>query len=216
MAFLQPRIWAWAASASVASLAMLQQGGAIPLKGMRGMVADADAPKGALDPKEFKPFKLIEKEKLTANTYRYRFELPGGEQSGIFTASCLVTKAMMLEKPEDEKPKAVIRPYTPTSAPDAKGYLDLVVKTYPTGKMSKHIGDLSVGDSLEMKGPIPKLAYSANMKKAIGMVAGGTGLAPMLQIIDAVLSDPTDKTELSLMYANVSEEDIILKDFHST
>lgn len=38
--------------------------------------------------------------------------------------------AMLKAKPEDEKPKAVIRPYTPTSPPDAKGYLDLVVKVY--------------------------------------------------------------------------------------
>jgi hypothetical protein len=40
----------------------------------------------------------------------------------------LVSRAMLKEKPEDEKPKAIIRPYTPTSAPDARGYMDLVVK----------------------------------------------------------------------------------------
>ncbi len=38
---------------------------------------------------------------------------------------------LLKEKPEDEKPKAVVRPYTPTSPPDAKGYMDLVVKVYP-------------------------------------------------------------------------------------
>lgn len=48
--------------------------------------------------------------------------------SGLYTASCLVTKAMMKEKPEDEKPKAVVRPYTPVSPPDARGYMDLIVK----------------------------------------------------------------------------------------
>ena len=32
------------------------------------------------------------------------------------------------------------------------------------------------------------------------------------QVIDAVLANPEDKTELSLVYANVSEADIILKE----
>eukprot|EP00195_Chlamydomonas_chlamydogama_P016022 CAMPEP_0202889976 /NCGR_PEP_ID=MMETSP1392-20130828/509_1 /ASSEMBLY_ACC=CAM_ASM_000868 /TAXON_ID=225041 /ORGANISM="Chlamydomonas chlamydogama, Strain SAG 11-48b" /LENGTH=297 /DNA_ID=CAMNT_0049573441 /DNA_START=119 /DNA_END=1012 /DNA_ORIENTATION=- len=173
--------------------------------------ADAKAPEGALNPNEFKAFKLIKKEKLTHNTNLYRFELPNNQVAGLKTASCLVTKAMLKEKPEDEKPKAVVRPYTPTSPPDAKGYLDLVIKVYPTGKMGPYIDSLKIGDTLEMKGPIPKYPYSPNIKKKIGMVAGGTGITPMLQVIDAVLSNPEDKTEISLVYGNVSEADIILK-----
>jgi len=33
-----------------------------------------------------------------------------------------------------------------------------------------------------MKGPIPKYPYQPNIKKNIGMIAGGTGLTPMLQV----------------------------------
>ncbi|GLI66870.1 hypothetical protein VaNZ11_010861 [Volvox africanus] len=174
--------------------------------------ADAPASKGALDPNEFRAFKLKEKKQLTRNTFLYRFELPAGQTSGIYVASCLVTRAMLKAKPEDEKPKAVVRPYTPTSAPDAKGYLDLVVKVYDKGVMSKHIDSLKIGESLEMKGPIKKYPYEANAKKHIGMVAGGTGITPMLQVIDAILDNPDDKTQVSLVYANVTEGDIILKD----
>jgi cytochrome-b5 reductase len=43
------------------------------------------------------------------------------------------------------------------------------------------------------------------------MIAGGTGITPMLQIIRAVLKNPDDKTKISLIYANVSVEDILLK-----
>jgi hypothetical protein len=49
------------------------------------------------------------------------------------------------------------------------------LKNYEKGVMSSHIHHLKVGDKLSMKGPFPKLAYTANMKKSIGMVAGGTG-----------------------------------------
>ena len=43
------------------------------------------------------------------------------------------------------------------------------------------------------------------------MIAGGTGITPMLQIIRAALKNPQDPTRLSLIYANVNYEDILLK-----
>ena len=43
------------------------------------------------------------------------------------------------------------------------------------------------------------------------MIAGGTGITPMLQIIRAALKNPRDKTKLNLVYANVNYEDILLK-----
>lgn len=44
------------------------------------------------------------------------------------------------------------------------------------------------------------------------MVAGGTGVTPMYQIIKHILRDPRDETQLSLLFANVSQQDILLKD----
>jgi cytochrome-b5 reductase len=175
------------------------------------VLADASAPAGALDPNNFKAFKLIKKDQLTHNTFFFRVELPNNQVSGLFTASCVVFKTMMKDKPEDELPKPVVRPYTPVSSPDAKGYIDFVIKVYPTGKMGNYIKSLSIGDNIEIKGPIPKYPYQTNIKKRIGMVAGGTGIAPMLQVIDAILSNPADNTEISLVYGNVSESDILLK-----
>ncbi len=44
------------------------------------------------------------------------------------------------------------------------------------------------------------------------MIAGGTGIAPMYQVVRALLDDPTDKTKLHLLFANRSEADILMKD----
>ncbi|GKF39039.1 NADH-cytochrome b5 reductase-like protein, partial [Tanacetum coccineum] len=68
------------------------------------------------------------------------------------------------------KKKYVVRPYTPISDPDSKGYFDLMIKIYPEGKMSQHFDKLKPGDVVEVKGPIEKLRYTPNMKKHIGMV----------------------------------------------
>ena len=36
----------------------------------------------------------------------------------------------------------------------------------------------------------------------LGLIAGGTGITPMLQIIKAVLKDSEDTTTVSLLFAN--------------
>lgn len=47
--------------------------------------------------------------------------------------------------------------------------------------------------------------------KSVGMIAGGTGITPMLQVIRAVLKDPNDHTVCYLLFANQSEKDILLR-----
>jgi ferredoxin-NADP reductase len=42
--------------------------------------------------------------------------------------------------------------------------------------------------------------------KHFGMIAGGTGITPMLQVIQAIFRDTSDKTTtMSLLYANQSK-----------
>lgn len=48
-------------------------------------------------------------------------------------------------------------------------------------------------------------------KKKLGLVCGGTGITPMLQIIRAILKNPDDRTEIWLLFANQTEEDILLR-----
>jgi len=114
----------------------------------------------ALDPTKFKAFKLEEIYSISHNTKRYRFGLTEDQELGLPVASCLVVKAPIGKDGED-----VIRPYTPVSQPNDTGFFDLIIKEYPQGVMSKHIASLQPGDSLEVKGPFPKISYTANMKK---------------------------------------------------
>ncbi|KAL4558172.1 hypothetical protein LXL04_036370 [Taraxacum kok-saghyz] len=55
------------------------------------------------------------------------------------------------------------------------------------------------------------IRYTPNMKKHIGMNAGGSGITPRLQVIEAIVKNPDDTTKVSLIYANVSPDDILLK-----
>lgn len=44
------------------------------------------------------------------------------------------------------------------------------------------------------------------------MLAGGTGITPMLQLVRAIIKDPADETQVSLLFANQTEKDILLRD----
>ncbi|KAJ2888281.1 hypothetical protein IWW38_004969, partial [Coemansia aciculifera] len=160
----------------------------------------------ALDPTSFVPFKLKEIIPINHDTSMFRFALKPDQELGLDITSCLVVKANV---GNDEKP--TIRPYTPVSTQHARGYFDLVIKKYATGKMSSHIHAMAIDDVLEVKGPIQKLPYKTGALKEIGMVAGGSGITPMLQLIQHVLADPNDHTKLTLVFANKSEDDIILR-----
>lgn len=56
-----------------------------------------------------------------------------------------------------------------------------------------------------------KFEYKANEFENIAMVAGGSGVTPMLQVAQHVLANPADKTKLTLIFGNVTEQDIICR-----
>ncbi|KAF3041743.1 NADH-cytochrome b5 reductase [Didymella heteroderae] len=150
---------------------------------------------------------LEKSEIVNHNTKKLTFKLPEEDQeSGLPVASAVITK---YKGPEMKKP--VIRPYTPISDVDQKGTVDFIIKKYPDGPMSEHMHNLEPGQRLDIKGPIPKYQWSENKHEHIALIAGGTGITPMWQTARAIFKNPNDKTKVTLVFGNVSEEDILLK-----
>merc|ERR1712098_403592 len=106
----------------------------------------------------------------------------------------------------------VVRYYTPTTPHHHKGHFDLVIKVYPQGKMSQYIDKLAIGDSILVSGPKGLHVYKRNQSKHLGLIAGGTGITPCYQLIQQILDDPEDHTQVSLLYGNLTEDDIIIRD----
>ncbi|KAI4187136.1 MAG: hypothetical protein L6R41_003001 [Letrouitia leprolyta] len=151
--------------------------------------------------------KLESVEEINHNTKKFRFALPDKDDvSGLQIASALLTK---FKGPEMEKP--VIRPYTPTSDEDARGHIDFVIKRYPNGPMSEHLHNMEPPQRLDFKGPIPKYPWAPNKHDHIALIAGGTGITPMYQLCRAIFNNPDDKTKVTLVFGNITEEDILLK-----
>ncbi|KAF2839444.1 ferredoxin reductase-like protein [Patellaria atrata CBS 101060] len=155
----------------------------------------------------FLSLKLDSVDIVTPNVKRLRFALPEEDAvSGIKTTSAIITK---YKGPNMEKP--VIRPYTPTSDEETRGFMEFHIKRYPDGPMSQHLHNMEPGQRLDIKGPIPKYPWAPNKHEHIALIAGGTGITPMWQLANTIFKNQDDKTKVTLVFGNISEDDIILK-----
>ncbi|KAL2310005.1 hypothetical protein Nmel_006242 [Mimus melanotis] len=59
--------------------------------------------------------------------------------------------------------------------------------------------------------PNKKSEAEKKFAKHLGMIAGGTGITPMLQLIRQITNDPKDSTKCYLLFANQTENDILLR-----
>lgn len=142
-------------------------------------------------------------------------------------------------KPDQDKGKTEIhRTYTPVTGNELPGYVDVVVKIYRPGqfkmpdgsevswanggKGSLYLDGKKPGDFIEIMGPLGvneylgagmfKLPGRTVAVKHIGMLAGGTGLTPMMQVVMAALRNPRDTCNFYMIYANKTEDDILCLD----
>ncbi|XP_065169603.1 NADH-cytochrome b5 reductase 2 isoform X2 [Atheta coriaria] len=173
---------------------------------------------------------LIEKEEVSHDTRRFRFGLPSEKH---VLGLPIGQHIHLLATIDDD---LIIRSYTPVSSDDDHGYVDLVVKIYfknvhprfpDGGKMTQYLENLKIGDTIDVRGPSGRLQYlgagqfsikklrkdppTITTAKRVNMIAGGTGITPMLQLIRHITKDPSDKTELRLLFANQTEKDILVR-----
>ncbi|KAJ5637540.1 Cytochrome b5 [Penicillium lividum] len=159
-----------------------------------------------LEPRTWKNFPLIRKDTVSPNVYRFVFGLPHEDDIlGLPTGQHIALRATI-------NGESVSRSYTPVSNNTDLGRIELLVKVYPQGKMTKHLESMKIGDMIEIRGPKGAMQYNTSYAKQIGMIAGGTGITPMYQLIRAICDDETDSTQISLLYANNTEEDILLRE----
>lgn len=168
----------------------------------------AEKPPSMLSGSEFTSLKLLDAIPYNHNTTQFFFALPCKHAPlDLPVASMLVVKS---DDCVDEKGVPVVRPYTPINQ-SIRGQLCLLVKDYPEGKMSSHMFNMKIGDTLDFKGPWMKTKYEANKFKELGMIAGGTGVTPMLQVLEEILKNKDDNTKVSLLFANEEERDILCR-----
>jgi len=176
------------------------------------------------------PLELIEREEISHDTRRFRFRLPTPDHVlGLPVGQHIYLSARI-------NGQMIVRPYTPVTCDDDKGYMDLVIKVYfknvnpkfpDGGKMSQYLENMTIGQTIDVRGPSGLLEYRGHgifaikpdkksppnltTARKVNMISGGTGITPMLQLIRSVVKDDTDNTQLALIFANQTENDILLR-----
>ena len=207
----------------------------------KDMPGDVLYEKKFLDKSEKKKVKLVKKISLSSDTSLLRFGFPDSSETlGLPIGKHFKVIMPNLQGVEAGKwngrldPEAgkaeIQRSYTPTSCDDDVGYVDLVVKHYRPGmrqnfpdggKVSQQLGEMFVGEEIVIQGPFGRVEYKGVGKfkvgsklmnrTKIGMMAGGSGITPILQVVVAALKNKDDPTQFSLIYANQTEGDILLR-----
>ena len=177
---------------------------------------------------DFKKYPLVKKESLSHDTRKFTFGLPKGHVLGLPTGQHISLRF------KGDDGKAVMRSYTPVSDNSTIGEVSIVVKVYKAGvhpkfpeggKMSQHLDSLKIGDTIEMKGPKGHMEYrkggrftvkplgkpmEARQTNQIIMIAGGTGITPMLQLLHFIFENPGEQgIKVNLLYANQSKRHIV-------
>ncbi|XP_077005676.1 NADH-cytochrome b5 reductase-like [Tamandua tetradactyla] len=159
-----------------------------------------------LSQETFLAFSISAVDRLTKDTYLVRFSLPGNSQLGLQPGQHLILRGTV----DDLE---IQRAYTPISPANAEGYFEVLIKCYQTGLMSRYVKSWRAGDTAFWRGPFGGFFYKPNQYGELLMLASGTGLAPMVPILQSITDNAYDETFVTLVGCFKTFEGIYLKTF---
>ncbi len=75
-----------------------------------------------------------------------------------------------------------VRAFSMANAPSANSEIELIVRIFPGGKFSEYLKHAQRGQPVRVSGPVGSLRVRLSYRKIL-MIAGGSGLAPMLSML---------------------------------
>jgi ferredoxin-NADP reductase len=105
------------------------------------------------------------------------------------------------------------RSYSIASEPERTGEIDLTVERIEDGEVSSYMHDvLIIGDQIEVRGPIGGyFVWEANGMEPILLVAGGSGIVPLMSMIRHRAAAGST-TPARLLYSSRTSEDVVYAD----
>lgn len=101
------------------------------------------------------------------------------------------------------------RYYSPANAPRADGGIELHVRAIDGGWVSSAlVAVATVGDVLELGSPVGDMHLDARSDADLLLVAGGTGLAPLVAMVEDALSDASVPRRIHLFHEAADEADL--------
>ena len=152
----------------------------------------------------YKSFEIVKVDKISNDSFIYTFDLGSNCSLGLSVGQHIILKQ------ERENGSSITRQYTPISDLDEIGSFKILIKIYDSGKMTQIVKKWKVGDKIPWRGPFGSFKYMPGQYKRILLLAAGTGITPLYQIIKYVIHNG-DETWLKLFYSSKSFDDILLR-----
>jgi toluene monooxygenase electron transfer component len=83
----------------------------------------------------------------------------------------------------------LMRAYSMSNITNEEGLWQFMIRRTPEGLMSNRLFDLDLGARMELDGPYGLAYFREDSERDIVCIAGGSGIAPMLSILDAAAAD---------------------------
>ncbi|XP_069794161.1 NADH-cytochrome b5 reductase-like isoform X2 [Narcine bancroftii] len=155
-------------------------------------------------PEKWSAFQIMDIEQETADTYLFRFQLPNGCCLGLTVGQHIVTRGVV-------SGVEVQRAYTPVSPLDAEGYFEVLIKIYEEGLMSQYVKTWRERDSVCWRGPFGGFPYKLNQYEQLLLFASGTGIAPLVPLLQYIVANEEDETFITLVGCFRTFQDIYMK-----
>ncbi len=179
-----------------------------------------------LDSKLWKKMTLESKQLLSPNNRLFRFSFGPSETFGLPVGKHVYLKLFQEQLHKDMPVKSVMRAYTPSRW--GPGYVDFIIKIYfpengrSGGAFTQLLDKVRIGETVDTKGPLGEYEYLGDgyydllhqpkrYAQHICMIAGGTGITPMWQVL-AALDRDRDMPFVSLIYCARYITDLVLVD----
>ncbi|KAG0352302.1 NADH-cytochrome b5 reductase [Podila minutissima] len=181
----------------------------------RSFIPGSAASREGISTESWTPVLLTKITPVSDHTSLFEFELPA-------PTTVPITSAVYVKDDEIQ----AMRAYTPIhTAPDWQvqqegeagdqvSTVQLLIKRYSEGQVSRFMHSAKPGQRIEMRGPVliwPGNSQDLEKYDHIGMIAGGTGITAFLPIIHSALSSSEKKVKISLLFASQNPSELYFK-----
>ena len=110
---------------------------------------------------------------------------------------------------DDPDEGEVIGGFSITSSPLHRDYIDLAIKKIPDGRASVYLHErVQVGDRVTIDGGYGDFYYREGMSQALGLIAGGIGITPLMSMI-RLIDEASLDVDLTLFYSAATPSEFV-------
>lgn len=112
--------------------------------------------------------------------------------------------SVLLSSPGERRFSSVKRWFTPISHPQQRGIIEFAIKDAEPGRMAGRLLRLRPGDQLYMGKWMKEYSYKAGKEEHIGILASTGCVSVIMQVLNAIVTNPNDKTKVNVLFCNPS------------